>query len=394
MTKSVCSAVHHGVCITAYGAVNPCCSSSDFVHVNDIDNIKDYFYNSQILNEARQVELSDQWLEECKACKNKKEKGIVSRKDKMDLWYPFADKTFTENNKYAIIHMDISFGNSCNQKCIMCNSLFSSQWLKDDIEMLSAAPDIRNWKSEIKLSNWSLSYEHLDQIVDLISEHTRKIEIKGGEPLYDKRFSYFVEKAIAKNPEIRFSTNTNGTHFNKKNIDMLNQIKNLNIDVSIDGTGKVFEWIRNWDWDDVVENFHNCMREVDHHPNLNYTTMVYNVDHIEEFYNWAASISHQYSRGIACNFTQIVTSPRHLSPEYASKERLKNSLKQIEKVITDPEGICTHNKIFKPRLEILHSFIKNCLDKKTDENFYKDFEKTHEYMVKLRGWDLRDYVNL
>lgn len=394
MTKSVCSAVHHGLCITAYGAVNPCCSSKDFVHINDIDNIRDYFYNSNVLNEAREIELSDQWLNECDSCKSKGDKGIVSRKDKMNLWYPFVDKEFTKNNTYDIIHMDISFGNSCNQKCIMCNSRFSSQWLKDDVDMLLNAPKIRNWSPDTKLENWSLSYNHLDQVVDLISENTRTIEIKGGEPLYDKRFSYFVKKAIEKNPNIKFSTNTNGTYFNQKNVDMLNQIKNLNIDVSFDGTDKVFEWIRNWSWSDAVNNFHTCMRDVKHTPNLNYTTMVYNVDHIEKFYNWAASVSHLHSKGISCNFTQVVTSPKHLSSEYASKERLKDCLKQIEKIITDPEGICTHSKIFKPRLEILHNFIKSCFDKQTDKSFYNDFEKTHAYMVKVRGWDLRDHVNL
>jgi molybdenum cofactor biosynthesis enzyme MoaA len=394
MAKPMCSAVHHGLCITAYGAVNPCCSSSDFVHINDIENIHDYFYNGKILNDARKVEYSDQWLNECFSCRTKGEKGIVSRKDKMQQWYPYANESFTEKNTYAIIHMDISFGNSCNQKCIMCNSRFSSQWLKDDIEMIENAPYIRNWKTNYIPKNWSISYEHLDQIVDLVTEHTQKIEIKGGEPLYDKRFSYFIEKVIEKNPNIKISTNTNGTHFNDKNIEMLNKIKNINIDVSFDGTGKVFEWIRNWSWDDAVENFHRCLKEVKHHPNLNYTTMVYNVDHFEEFYNWAAKISHQYGKGITCNFTQVVTSPKFLSPEYASKERLRSGLSQIEKIIQDPEGICTHSKIFKPRLEVLHNFIKLSYDKTFSNDFYQNFEKTHDYMVNVKGWDIRDYINL
>lgn len=394
MAKPMCNAVHHGLCITSYGAINPCCTSADFVHIDEVDDIRDYFYNGKKLQEAREVEFSENWLSECVSCKNRSDKGLVSRKDKMTSWYPFADESFTKNNPFEIIHMDISFGNTCNQQCIMCNSRFSSKWLKDDLSMIVEAPYIRRWKDDNIIRNWSLSYKHLDQIIDLVSENTQKIEIKGGEPLYDKRFLYFVEKVIEKNPNVRFSTNTNGTYFNQKNIDMLNKIKNINIDVSIDGTGKVYEWIRNWKWDDAVENFHHCMKELKHDPNLNYTTMVYNVDHIETFYNWAASVSHQYGKGIICNFTQVVTTPKFLSVEYASKDRLKNGLTQIEKIIQDPEKICSHSPIFKPRLEILYNFIKTCYDKEVNSDFFQDFINTHEYMVKIRGWDLRDYVNM
>jgi len=170
MDKAVCSAVHHGLCITAYGAVNPCCATSfDFKHITEIDNIVDYFYTNKDLESARQTELTDTWLEECNGCKWKAEQGLVSRKDKMLNWFPHADINFTNENKYAIIHMDISFGNSCNQKCIMCNSNFSSQWLKDDILMMDEAPYIRQ-QQNLQLKNWSLSYDHLDQIASLVSD--------------------------------------------------------------------------------------------------------------------------------------------------------------------------------------------------------------------------------
>jgi molybdenum cofactor biosynthesis enzyme MoaA len=391
MDKAVCSAVHHGLCITAYGAVNPCCATSfDFKHITEIDNIVDYFYTNKDLEFARQTELTDTWLEECNGCKWKAEQGLVSRKDKMLNWFPHADINFTNENKYAIIHMDISFGNSCNQKCIMCNSNFSSQWLKDDILMMDEAPYIRQ-QQNLQLKNWSLSYDHLDQIASLVSEHTKKIEIKGGEPLYDKRFEYFVNKVLEINPNIAFSTNTNGTHFNQKNIDMLNRIKKINIDISFDGIGKTFEWIRNTNWKDAEENYERCLQYVNHTPNLNYTTMIYNLDHFEEFYNWAADMSEKYNKPIACHFTQVVNTPKYISPSYASKKRLESGIQQIERIVEDPRGVCSQSSIFKPRLELLKTYLIQCLDKKVDIN---DFEKTHLYMTKVRGWDIKEYVDM
>lgn len=391
MANPVCSAVHHGLCITAYGAINPCCATTkDFIHINEVDNIVDYFYNNKNLESARQTELTDQWLKECQGCKWKANEGLVSRKDKMLKWFAPIDVEFTKENKYAIVHMDISFGNSCNQKCIMCNSNFSSQWLKDDLAMQEEAPQLRNWK-QMQLQNWSLSYEHLDQIASLVTEHTQKIELKGGEPLYDKRFEYFVNKVIEINPNISWSTNTNGTHFTEKNIDMLNRIKKINVDVSFDGIGKTFEWIRNTPWKQAEENFDRAMKNVKHHMNLNYTTMCYNVDHFEEFYNWAADMSDKHERLIPIHFTQVVTTPKHMSPAYASKDRILDGIRQIDKIIQDPRQICRHSSIFVDRLETLRKYLLDCLDKDIDA---QDFTKMHTHMSKIRGWDIGNYVNL
>ena len=389
MDKAVCSAVHHGLCITAYGAVNPCCATTqDFAHINDIDNIVDYFYNDKNLESARQAELSGEWLKECEGCKLKAQRGLVSRKEKMLSWFSPVNVEFTKANKYAIVHMDISFGNTCNQKCIMCNSNFSSQWLKDDLAMQEEAPYMRNW-NQMQLKNWSLSYEHLDQIASLVSEHTQKIEIKGGEPLYDKRFEYFVNKVSEKNPDVKWSTNTNGTHFTEKNIDMLNRIKNINIDVSFDGVGKTYEWIRNTSWSEAEENFHRAMSDVKHRINLNYTTMSYNVDHFEEFYNWAADTCDKFGREVALHFTQVVTTPKLMAPVYAGEDRIRKGIEQIDKIIDDPRKICTYSTIFRPRLETLRKYLLGCIDKEANLD---DFNKMHNHMIKVRGWDIKEHV--
>lgn len=394
MTKSVCSAIYHGLCVTAYGSLNPCCATkSDFMDIDSNTDIEDYWYNNEYLNTAKEIEKTDQWVPECVNCLSKSQRGLISRKDKFDQWYPDVDSAFTEKNPQSIVHFDISFGNSCNQKCIMCNSRFSSQWLSDDIALKEENSKIRNFR-QLSLKNWSISYEQLDQIANLVDEHTRKIEIKGGEPLYDKRFEYFVDRVIERNPNVAFSTNTNGTHFNDKNIDMLNRIKKINIDVSIDGTGKLYEWIRNSSWDNTVKNWENIMQKLNHNPNLNYTTMCYNVDHLQQMYYWAAEMSHKYSRATTCNFTQVVTHPAYMAPEYADKERLYDSLKQMEHIIEDPEQICQHSDIFKPRLQILYNYIKGVTEKEYNQEHYDNFKTMHKTMSRIRGWDIHDYANV
>lgn len=391
-----CLAVHHTLCITAYGAVNPCCASKDFKHVNDIDNIVEYFKYDKHLSKSKDVELNtEEWLPECIGCFMKAEKGLVSRKQKYTKWFPHAESlSYTNENPYAVVAMDISFGNSCNQKCIMCNSNFSSQWLKDDIWLKNEVPFLREQVGvDILYKNWSLSYDQLDQIVELVSKETKLIEIKGGEPLYDKRFSYFVNKCLDKNPEVKISTNTNGTFFTDKTLVFLKSIPSLNIDVSLDGTDKIYEWIRNTSFKSTEENIIRAGKYFQFTGN--FTTSKYNLDNIEEFYNWMGDISKKIDRPIPLHFTQVVNQPTQMNPIYAPKESIQEGIKQLQIIREDPRGFAD-NGIYKERIDMLIKFLKNCM---TDQDLLSDNQwnkckQVDDAMAKIRGWDIRDYINL
>jgi len=395
-SKTPCSAIYHGLCVSSWGALNPCCATygKHFKHMNSNTNIYDYWYNDEYLAKAKKLELTDTWLDECIGCKNKIKKGLTSRKDKMNKWYPYIDSEFTRKNPHSIVHFDINFGSSCNQKCIMCNSLYSSKWLNDDRKLAEANNPLRLWKL-LTLKNWGVSYEQLNQIAELVTAETKKVEIKGGEPLYDKRFEYFVNLVLERNPDVVFNTNTNGTNFTEKNIEMLNRIPNINIDVSFDGTGKLYEWIRNTKWSESVQNWDRAMKQLRHRINLNYTTMCYNVDHIETMYNWVAERAQHYGHSVFCMFTQVVITPKFMAPEYASPKRLRNALAQIDRIITDPEGISQiYFDSFEERLQILHNYIQNVSNKTYNTQHYQNFKDMHSTLTKIRGWDIYDHVDM
>lgn len=398
MAKPICSAVQHGLAITAYGAVNPCCASRDFKHITEIDNIVDYVRNNKELQDKRAIEYTDEWLPECTGCDSKSKKGLISRKDKMLNWFPFADEQWSLKNKDTYIHMDISFGNTCSQQCIMCNSNFSSKWLKYDLELNESNESSKKFARNFNimaLKNWSLTHEQLDQIASLVSYETRMIEIKGGEPLYDKRFNYFVQAVLQRNPNVKISTNTNGIHFSKKTIDMLNTINRLNVDISYDGTGKVYEWIRSSKWDMAVENYKRCLSHLRHVPTLNYTTMMYNVDHFWTFYNWAADMSEKYDRRVPLHFTQVVTAPKHIGPAFASKDRIKNGISQLEMMYDDPRDAgASDSAIYKPRIKNLIAFLQKCYDQNLDSHESEKHVAVHDWLAKVRGWDIKDYANM
>jgi MoaA/NifB/PqqE/SkfB family radical SAM enzyme len=386
MSKKVtCPVIYHGLCITAYGAINPCCASLDFVHIDDVESISEYFLNGRRILEARNKEFNKGFIPECITCQNKEQEGLISRKQKTQRWFPDATRKFSKRNVGKVLHMDIAFGNSCNQQCIMCSSNFSSQWLKWDLEFDKTNPWFRENRNTVTLKNWALSYDQLKDIASLVSNETRMIEIKGGEPLYDKRFEYFVTLVLEKNQNVKIQTNTNGSFFNKRTIDFLNTIPNFSIDVSLDGTGKTYEWIRRYSFDDIENNLSYALQNLKHEVIANYTTMKYNVDHYLKFYKWLEKLSNKYNRKIPTHFTQTVGTPRWMSTRFAEKDRIKNGIDQLLYIREDPSNFA-YTSIYKERIDLLVNHLEKSLLYKPTEKELQQAKKVEELMEKVRGY--------
>ena len=58
----------------------------------------------------------------CVACKKMEDSNIVSRRQ-------YTKKPGKGNQ---IVYLDISFGNTCNLKCMMCESRNSTKWIADE----------------------------------------------------------------------------------------------------------------------------------------------------------------------------------------------------------------------------------------------------------------------
>jgi len=79
--------------------------------------------------------------------------------------------------------------------------------------------------------------------------------IKGGEPLYDKRCISFLHKVAELNPAVRIVIVSNITTITPRMLETLSKLENLELNFSIDGVGKVYEWIRGFSWNKLHENF-------------------------------------------------------------------------------------------------------------------------------------------
>lgn len=137
----------------------------------------------------------------------------------------------------------IPVGNLCNLHCVMCHTGASTGWWKKHASMY---PEKNTGKPKELILD--IDHAQIDAMEDL--EH---VEFIGGETL--KSFSLW--KLLSRMKKTTgFSLQTNGTvELNDSQTQLLKSFDKCNICFSLDGYGKIFEYIRQpAKWDQVREN--------------------------------------------------------------------------------------------------------------------------------------------
>lgn len=147
--------------------------------------------------------------------------------------------------------------NICNGTCVTCGPGSSTAW-----QELQGMP-IQYQQQEIAGIDW---------------QHTRYLSLVGGEPLLERRNWRLLETISAKgNHDLFITVVTNGNAtISPANIDLLQRFTNLNICLSVDGTERVFEYMRYpLEWSKLQTNL-DTMRTITN--NISISTMVSNVN--------------------------------------------------------------------------------------------------------------------
>lgn len=252
-----CRLINEGFCVSAAGDAFPCC-------VLPYTNAE----KNKFTHDSKNFEFDKFWGKECNVClKNEKveQTSMMSRIEKF-----FVKRNFEIDDKRK--YLDISFGNTCNLDCVMCSNKFSSKWNKIVKEKPIHLDFLTSYETPY---TQSLSYEEIDNVIEILPD-LKVVTIKGGEPLYDKKSLYFLDKMADKN--ITFRIVTNGV---APNWDIVKRIKNLEIVMSVDGIWDVYEWIRGSSFETIVENYKKFKDTVSR-LSINYTVSAYNVDCIND----------------------------------------------------------------------------------------------------------------
>lgn len=264
--------------ISPTGDISPCCKFQ-LQHYNQKFNIQsqsiEQYQNSDFLTAVKQEFEQGQWPTGCERCRIEEQHNIASKRQlDYDRWKSRL------NLESGILTASIAFGNTCNLKCITCSSYASSKWHQESLDILGHA--YRHFKFYKK----EFVRDFVTQAPNLIH-----LDIPGGEPFLSgvdeqkQLLRYYIDQGRAEKIGLHYTTNA--TIFpDSEWWDLWAHFREVDIQLSIDGIGKHYEYIRYpAQWSQLIENTQKYL-ETSVQLSVSHTLSAYNVFYLDEFFTW------------------------------------------------------------------------------------------------------------
>ena len=287
-SKTFCMHPFTGVATREDGAILACCRSDPigWIQKNTLEEI----WNDSPIKAVRQKLLNSEWPAECISCQRLEESGVESlRQRHIAGVIPESRITLYPNTldnlqqdfsmPFEFPTMEIKLNNLCNLKCRMCSPRDSTSWNDwEDIEpfynkveeyRVNIVKDIADLNLVNKPyldkfddnPNWWASFEKL-------LPYFRRVEFAGGEPLMDPQHYRILDMLAPYGDQIEIKYATNLTMLGKNNRTVWQywpKFKSVAVNVSIDGIGSSYEYIRsNASWAELINN----IRQIQTIPNI------------------------------------------------------------------------------------------------------------------------------
>jgi sulfatase maturation enzyme AslB (radical SAM superfamily) len=258
----------------------------------------------------------------CSACWNEESAGRVSRRTEANR--QFADMAVNPAKPQLV---DLKPGNTCNLACRTCWPEVSSKWYRDywEVEARQWEPDYKQYLDSWKRIRTSYDQDNLQLWSDLQSwlTNVEYYDIYGAEPMLLSNVFVILQQSVDSGRAAHQSLhiNTNGTVWNQSYIDILKQFKHVVIDVSIDGIGPHYDYIRYGEtWSTVEQNLGRYQELVRDNANIRMhvciTVCSLNVLHVAELQQYFCD------RSLPVFFNMV----HH--PQYLNVRSLPDQIKQ------------------------------------------------------------------
>ena len=280
-SKTFCMHPFTGLATREDGAVKACCRSHPvgFIQNATLEEI----WNNDTMQRIRRQVLNGERPAECAPCFNLEDQGVESlRQRHINGVIPEARINLYPNTKlqevmpFEFPTMEIKMNNLCNLKCRMCNPMDSTSWndwqeveahyKKEDNYLVQKIIDLNLQKkpvldSFVDTDNWWASFEKL-------LPYFRRVEFAGGEPLMDPTHYKILDMLAPYGDNIEIKYATNLTMLGKSNRTVWQywpKFKSVAVNVSIDGIGASYEYVRgNASWSELVNN----IKQIQTIPNI------------------------------------------------------------------------------------------------------------------------------
>lgn len=241
------------------GAVKLCCRSWPVGHVGET-SLRE-IWNSDLYRRVRMQLLNNERPPECDACWRLEDIDVTSMRQRFNRYRTQYLELLNEmdedgNMPFKVPVLEAKLSNLCNLKCRMCHPVDSTQWAKDwnHIEHLMKENNESTFnlvrKLELTKKPYVSGWDDNDAFwaeFDELAPHFDRVEFAGGEPLIDPIHYRILHRLLPYANRITLKYATNMTSLNYRKDDVLalwNNFKDVHVNVSIDGTGEVYDYIR------------------------------------------------------------------------------------------------------------------------------------------------------
>jgi hypothetical protein len=229
-------------------------------------------WNGDHMRSVRRRMMAGETLPECEVCSDK----LLNT----DVYRSYFNQLFGHKYKQVLettdaagsttmkpVSWDYRFSNLCNFKCRMCGDMLSSSWESEQRqhEMINWSNPKNNWmKPEIKQQIEQFQTTQVEaEFAAAVEDHrVEEVYWVGGEPLmYEQHWRYMqriIELGDGPRVYARYNTNLSRIDYRGCNLyrDILGQLRDWQICASIDGTGRIGEYIRTGlDYEAWIANF-------------------------------------------------------------------------------------------------------------------------------------------
>jgi MoaA/NifB/PqqE/SkfB family radical SAM enzyme len=257
------------------GAICACCRSHPvgFINKAKLEDI----WNNDTMKRIRKQVLNNERPPECEPCFALEDQNVESLRQRhiagkipearINL-YPNALDSLQEDYSmpFEIPTMELKLNNLCNLKCRMCHPMDSTSWndwdqvkefYKKENNIIALLVDQHDLQNKPHLDKFQDSPEWWASLEKLLP-HFRRVEFAGGEPLMDPQHYRILDMLAPYGNQIEIKYATNLTMLGKSNRTVWEywpKFKSVAVNVSIDGIGNSYEYIRgNASWAELINN--------------------------------------------------------------------------------------------------------------------------------------------
>jgi radical SAM protein with 4Fe4S-binding SPASM domain len=296
------------------GDIRTCSKGSSFGNINETD-IEDILTSDNIKSIKDDL-LADKLNKNCSGCHALTTPGV--HYDLRNHYNPMF-KSFNidyENNQLFELHgIDLHWNNTCNFKCVYCNSAQSSLIAEEQ-------------KIPVRKS----STENIDKIIEMIVKNQyvmKEIYFSGGEPLLIKYNATLLAQIQNKELPLRVNSNISVANDNNAVFAEIKKFKNVLWTVSAESNGDRFNYMRNGgSWAGFINNLEN-IKKLGHNIRLNSVFFIGSLatifDNIEYFI-----VNH----GVTDITINQLSGHSYLRARNAGSDLKEKTLVRLEKLLT------------------------------------------------------------